>query len=709
MSWVTTLQTHAKYPKRDVVEKDRRWRALEALPVAIPVFTLVFGAVALLLLVGGMLWSWLVVLLGVPLGSIAAWYVGGKVPNKLPGSLLERRWVGLALLVGVAAWVGVNMVYASETVYVYKDPGIYTTSAKFISQHDNLIIETSDVFGEDPKINGDSAGYESVRGNLDRLYVQAPHLVPVIAGLFARLVGETGVFAANSMLGGVALLSMYGFMRTFIKPRWAVLGVWVLGMSLPMIYFSRDLYTEPLAMAFILSTMTLMGMAYRQQLRSLWFFTGLFAAGGLMARADTWIPLAGFIGVFLLLQLGNKLKQQQIDSNFAWFLLGLGVSGTVAQLDMIVLSYKYFLDTVRWLVPLMTIVLGLFVVGYIFIRLDRRFSIVESVNRFVKRWLPAVGAVAIALVFVVIASRPLWLVSTKQKNNDGYVAYIQELNGEEIAPKRNYAELSFNWIVWYLGIVVAVLSVAGIAVAVHRHLKGKDLPLLPLTIPFLAMGIFYLLLPGITPDQIWASRRFLPIIFPGFAIFGIFFLQWLYENQKARLPKFNGVVLVGVLGLLIVGPLWNTETFIRSKEVAGFRVEIDRICGALFDDSAVLMVGSNGRNMTQSLKAYCDVPVQNAAAPTTDQYRAAREAALANGYEPVVISVGYEWPRLPEGSGVTPISFITFTELDRTLSNPPQVVNAFDRTIHMSYIAEDGTLLEVDVEALEARQAEEGR
>jgi len=68
--------------------------------------------------------------------------------------------------------------------------------------------------------------------------------------------------------------------------------------------------------------------------------------------------------------------------------------------------------------------------------------------------------------------------------------------------------------VWFTTPIVALLGMAGFAWAAYRLNAARALFLGAV----LAFGILYVALPNVAPDLPWATRRFVPIVFPGLCL-----------------------------------------------------------------------------------------------------------------------------------------------------------------------------------------------
>ena len=68
--------------------------------------------------------------------------------------------------------------------------------------------------------------------------------------------------------------------------------------------------------------------------------------------------------------------------------------------------------------------------------------------------------------------------------------------------------------VWFLTPAAALLGMAGFLLASYRLDRARALFLGAV----LAFGVLYVAAPNVAPDLPWATRRFVPIVFPGVSL-----------------------------------------------------------------------------------------------------------------------------------------------------------------------------------------------
>jgi hypothetical protein len=148
-------------------------------------------------------------------------------------------WFGLlatvAVVAGLLAW---QLTEGSQALIVLRDPGTYTQTAYWISQHGSLPISDSlKAFGgAHPGLHFATTGFLA-RGT--SLYpAAAPGLPILLAGAFwVHGVGSATAF--GPVLGALATLTFAGLVARLVGPQWAPAGALVLGLCLPQQYVSR--------------------------------------------------------------------------------------------------------------------------------------------------------------------------------------------------------------------------------------------------------------------------------------------------------------------------------------------------------------------------------------------------------------------------------------------------------------------------------------
>jgi hypothetical protein len=202
-----------------------------------------------------------------------------------------------------------------------------------------------------------------------------------------------------------------------------------------------------------------------------------------------------------------------------------------------------------------------------------------------------------------------------------------------------YAPLSLHWIYWYTGATTIAFAVIAFAMLGRRCMKG-DAPVwvLPILV-FACATLIFLVRPGITPHQPYASRRLVPAVLPGLILLAVWLASWLAQRSRAihlvnvpdylkRAPRvFVIVVCAGAiflppmigsfgLGLKSGGPLGvepHSDGLALQRTFAGEVAAVNKVCEGIPKGTSVLIIdGKMMLEFGQAIRGTCDVPVAGA-------------------------------------------------------------------------------------------------
>lgn len=600
------------------------------------------------------------------LGSFVGWYAGW-IPWVSGGLLASLWWRSLraegwsvdrtdvVVVVAVVLLAIVNVTYAFEHVFTGRDGGTYVATAEWlVDNHSVWISPEADVFTGLDAASYESAGFYEAPGST--LLPQFLHALPVLMGM----VGNAQRMV-NAVIGAIGLLAVYAFGRRIVRPHLAGFAVAALGLSLPFVYFSRGSFSEPLTMTFTFAALAAWVRACRSERTVDSLVAGALAAAPLLARID---------GLVLLIPLGAFVASQRMRGA-AWpqtrpFVRGFVVIAAVALIDLGVFSAPYLggqFEEVR-LILLGVVVTPLFVLAVGRLPGVRRW--LES-RRGLVSWV-VLGTALLAIVFGLLA-RPSCCEGRFEYSP--VLAQTQVEVGVPVDGTRSYSELSVRWLTWYLGAPATILGLVGLAAMWSAQIR-RGVP--PDQVAFVAIsaiyGITYLARPSITPDQIWAMRRFLPVVIPS-VLLGA---AWMFDQLRPRVSKAvdrAGVVTFGVV--VLIGAVLPTFPWIGFREWEGASVQLDELCVTL-QGNPVVVVDAPGNPasifLAQPIRGRCRVPVAILAGGLTPGF----DRWLSDLLEPVwVISGSADLIAAAPGSPSV-IAPIRVSEMERTLFEPPREV-----------------------------------
>ena len=547
------------------------------------------------------------------------------LPERVPLTREFRRGAGWVLGL-VVAWVVVNIAFAGEVLLVQRDPGFLALEGVWLTSHGDPSIpirSAAELSGQIPDVRVISDAFWRFG---DEIHAQGAKTFPGLLAMVGWVFGLRGVLVANLLIGAVGLLAVYDVARRLIGPRWGVVPVGALALSTPMIYFSRATFTEPTNIVLTFGGLAVLWSAFRDPRLSRFALGGAMVGATALSRIDGAAVSAGLIlglGVVAAVSGPNDRRRR------IWGLL----VATAASLAMVGLGYldlalhsAGYLEDHRSLYVQLLALLGACLVAVGFLIVALRWGRLRS-------WLAArrglLGSVAAGLVVaaaVVLASRPLWMQRHLIEPGSGqawFIAAAQRAAGVGVDGTRSYDEMTVTWLGWYLGPLTLVLAVAGTALLMRRSIVGWRPQVLVLLATLGIPALLYLIRPAITPDHIWAMRRFLPAVIPAALLMAGWTLPRIHRAARSRWQRIGVWVLVA--GVLLP-PLATWGTLVVTPEYGGRADQVAQVCDAVAG-KRVVVVREVGPPWLPTLRIMCDVDVVEVGPrPTAEDLAAIRDA-----------------------------------------------------------------------------------
>jgi hypothetical protein len=581
----------------------------------------------------------------------------------------------MAAVVVAGGWFLLNLPYLSERVQVNRDPSVYTLAAMWLLDHTSPSIPVHELSSSAP-------GFGRVDGALGP---QGYHLVSGISASAGWLFGEEAVLWGNLACGAATLLGLYVLGTRVLGALWALIPVLGLAGSLPMLEFSRALYSEPIAMTFTFLGTTLLWDAWKRDRVAEYLLAGAAFGGVSLARIDGTLPL---LGVLVGLTVAAFLHPRRNESRRRWaaplVLLGSLPGVLLGFADALLHSGPYIVSLHERLV-LLGAALGVSaVISLIGALLPIRTDWLAGIGRGL-RLAATAGAVFAAVAFLVLLSRPWWYVGHTALDN-GLVRAAQERDGLPVEGTRSYAEETFQWLSWYYGWPVVLTGLAGLLVWLVIGARRRS-DLLWLSALFLPSAVLYLTEPNITPDQIWAMRRFLPVVIPGMLLATVWVARVLLDRGRlrGRLGRAGGILVAITLVVSTVGwPLTSVHHLWEEKNFAGALAGHRAICDEI-DDRATIVAGIGPYLPT--ILVLCDVTAVSIKEPTPELLAEAREAL---GGEVFLVTHA---PGTVPWNG-NPLPPLTWTQKvwETSVAGPPDEVLEETKKVWLGLVQPDGSV-----------------
>lgn len=666
-------------------------RVLASLPLYVPVVLAMVGCVSTALLLAGSFSGPVALGLGLVLSAGLLPFVGlGARRLSRSEVLADAGALGLA-----AGFAVINSRYAGQDLVVGRDPGTYSVAAKWLTTHASLDIDAQlGLFGPGGGIGTGSAGFgASTPGHL---YAQGAHLVPELLAVVGSLLGDAVMYKANCLIGGLALLAVYGFGRLVVG-RWLALGAAALiGLSLPQLLFSRDNFTEPLSQLFVMGGLALLWQARRGAWLQ-WLVAGLVLAASCMARIDAFLVLPPVV-LYGALRLAVAVRGERsvVGRDVTALLVGAALPAVLGVRDLQVLSFGYYRDLHGQFTMITGLVAVSVVVAVVLVTAAWATPLLRVLDEHGEPWRRRAGdlaAGALVAAGLALAVRPLF-GPVHGATNPGQLMFVRSLQGglgSRIDPSRTYAENTVTWLAWYVGPLAVAASLVGIALLVRRAVRQRDLQVVPFLLFLLITAGLYLVFPSITPDQIWAMRRFVPVVVPGVALGAAYVLSLALP----RVPDRFRLVALGAVVLAAFGPvLFISRPLLFIREGNGQLAEVRQVCDALPPNAAVVLVGDFSIRYTQTVRSFCGVPAVTQPVAGPGRLNSAVPALRSHGMELYLLgaedSRGTVPAEVSAGGAPTPFSSIVVRIYARALDTPPRAAVPVPRTLYLGHVGADG-------------------
>lgn len=668
---------------------------IDDVAIGFSTFFAIFGGLTVFLLVLGQLTSGLAVLCFI-VSTLGASYFAYWSQRKRTRELVIKKSlkIDIVVVVGLIVWGGISAFYSAQNIFIYRDPGIYSVTAAILIDEHKLDIQKASVFGNVSELQSVSAGFGNDLSDTGKLFAQGQHLFPVLLGLFGRAVGESGMFLFNAICGSLALFVIYAFARRIVRPGWAVLATLMVSLSWPMLYFSRDNYTEPLSLLFTFSTLLAIHRAQLSRKLSDWLLPGILAGAATLVRPDGYLLIVAIAlySSFYLFTAPSDLHK----SRLAQTTLMVGSSGLVALigwLDITLNSSGYYADAGVQIKQQLFVLVSVIVATAVFTPLAWKIKLSENNKVAIKRiLLPAVTLITVGLT-ILLSTRPFWYVARKESPSQAVVS-MQVSVGQSVDPYRTYAEQTVTWLGYYMGPLLLLFAATGMVIVVRRVVVSKDgLLYLPLLLVVSMYSALLLNIPGIAPDQPWAMRRFLPVVIPGLAIFCAIALESVYKKLLSSKGFFVRYGLLSVVLISLLLPiLYISQPFLRLRSYGGQLEQIKTICSHIPKDGGLIWVGSSYQSGIQTVRAYCDVPSVGLSQLSSISLRKIAETETLSGEILVVGTEDFSNDILKSNQ----ISQLKYLTANSTFMRPPREVITNTRNVYGAILQEDGTLRSLD-------------
>lgn len=561
--------------------------------------------------------------------GIAAWLLAGLWCWR------ARPWIGLAgrirmharprakalgILVVAAIVMTAGVLYAffpKESLLGERDEGIYAQHALHLLRTGGSAIDLQALgVAGDPAIvaieRGRAPELPGIYPTPGRWTFQFSAATPVWMAMLGSVLGPQGIFRFNAIVGVLNCLAFFVLVRRILKPSqrvWAIAALVVYALQPAQVWISRNSLSEPFCSWFVLNGATLAMIALAKRSRVLAASAGALIGMAGFVRIDAVIFPLAIVAAWLAAVAVDRGRRSE-RFNPALQEIAFGCAAVTA------LALGYFLAFVRpYLVGLADMVLGAIIATALcacVARAAQTSAALRIPRRFAER-----GAGPVALAMVALFVYAMWIRPHLQPYALIESKLVPQLNG-----LRDYREASLVNVAAYLSLPVAIAAGIGAAFASSWAWRGTPGSIRTWVLVFLLVPtLVYLWKPMVSPDHIWAARRWAPAVFPACVVFAALGCAALSRRWRASYAYAAVAVVSLALGANL---LWQQRDTLLLREDAGMVAQIAAIAGQLPRDqvSYVVAAGPLASALITGFGARV-VPVASASGPQADAVCAA--------------------------------------------------------------------------------------
>jgi hypothetical protein len=402
-------------------------------------------------------------------------------------------------------------------------------------------------------------------------------------------------------------------------------------LVMPQVSFSRDSTSEVPTQVLVFTAAWLLCGSDTWRHRSTAFCAGLVLGLVQPMHVDGLAYMLGLPLVCATVWLdGRRGAPRARRGVFLWLGVGALVGLSFGLVDLLFRDHGYISSVRGEVVALAGAMVVAIVLAILVVVLSPRDGVTRVLDRARQPLSIAVGISVLALGFAAWFLRPV--LQEVHGAGNGTVAFVQTLGNLAVDSTRKYAELSVQWISWYLGPLSLALAIVAAAVVTSLLVKGSlRFPARVALFMLAPPALLYLWRPSITPDHIWAMRRFLPAVFPGCVLLVFGAIGVILRGSRPASTRARKCVAVALSVCAIGYAVWTTRHVVNMTEQRGEYAAVEAACRMLGTKSAVVVLEEPSfvhQNDPQTLRSFCNVPV--AVMPGTPDASALRD--LARGW-----------------------------------------------------------------------------
>ena len=482
------------------------------------------------------------------------------------------------LLAFAIAYFVLSASFSYESIFTGRDQSVYANHAMHLTDKGKLHVDYPVDLSHNNLIRIVGQGYSStgLARTPDNLRVIFSPLLPLWMAQSNATFGSAGIYSTNAFIAAISILLFYGIC-CLLMPHWLSLVAAIFFAINPMqLWIARITLSEPIAQFFILSAILLNAYGMILHNSRAQVAAGLLLGFSFFARIDGFLLcpiLVAMIPIF------EAFKPKHSDDNSPVRSPSLFVGSAIAMLFVgigfyMLTSPAYFGDLRSKILFIFLAAVG---IGLLY-GLCRALNLFPALSKLLQHsttWTILAIGIFLALAYAYFIRPHLEPFSTYSDPNF------------PLFGKRDYRENSLVNLGIYLSPLIVFLAPVGVYLALKRILIARcDQFLLPLVAIWLGYSLLYLYNPNISSDHFWATRRFVPVVLPGFILFAFIAIEQLVIRRFSRNWRTISTVLAAAI--LFSFCFHSTKHFLFLREYSGVTQFVDDIAEQLPEEDLVI-------------------------------------------------------------------------------------------------------------------------
>jgi len=537
------------------------------------------------------------------------------------------------ILLFILLIAGILFLRPTEYIFGGWDPGVYINTAVHIERTGGIVIDDPQPEYYSPEewtsySRRHSAGYSEKYPGFrrtgpdgNRLLPQFYHLFPVLLAISYFPSGMGSIFYLTPIMGLLSLLAIYLAVSELMDRKVALISVFLIAVNMAEIWQARSPVTEILSQFLLFSGLFLLTRFLKKGEAYPGWLAGTIFGILILSRISA---LLIFLPLAIFFYCGWFISYRKRDLHFILPLLALTIysllSGIFFGGHYIKSAFNNFLGAGSiWLCILPAGVAG----GARMAPKRNREILQHLFTRRGVRWMAC--AIIIALVCF------------------GY--FIRPHDPSLSADRTNLVELG-----WLLTLPGLVLSIAGICLLILKNRRDSVWVFILVTLTF---SIVFLCRQLIHPYYMWAARRYMVVVVPGFLICAAWFIARL---GRVRFPAVHWMAVI--IFLLVAGmEVHDGRALFAHREYRGAVDFMDRLANLVRDGDLILVEGESIDKLPTTLHIIYGFPVLPLYSPGPERetvisgliHRLKKDAAAGEKLPIVYLITDKKLPPIPSG------------------------------------------------------------